>query len=119
MVLKKWKNKLSSMSYKYWAVAGHPSQEEHRIIRQEYSTAIMKAKQEHWAAFLEGVSFGDVWTANRYISGEESDGGKMRIPTFSLYSASPAVLPEVALTNEEKSHMLAKLMFLASPMTVK
>ena len=39
-VLKKWKNKLSSTSYKYRAMTDHPSHEEHRKIWREYSDAI-------------------------------------------------------------------------------
>src|SRR6266481_5069556 len=56
-----------------------------------------------------------MWTANRYISGKVSDGGKTRILTLSLASPDPVVATVIASTNEEKSHMLAKLMFLLRP----
>ena len=85
-VLKKKKNKLSCTSYKYRAMLAHPSHEEHRKIRRKYGSAITKAKQEHWTAFLEGLSYAGVWTANRYILGDASDGGKMCIPTLTLRS---------------------------------
>ena len=61
---------------------------------------------------------GDVWTANWYISGNASDSGKTRIPTLML--ASPpglGLLDAEAATNEDKSAMLAKLMFPACPST--
>ena len=113
--LKGKKNKLSNMSYKYRALPSHPVHEEHRAIRRLYSEAITTAKREHWASFLEGLSYGEVWTANRYISNEVTDGSKTRIPTLTLQSADPSVPPVVASTNEEKSVMLAGLMFPAKP----
>ena len=64
------------MLYKYRVMLAHPSHEEHRKIWWQYGSAIMKAKQEHWMAFLEGLSYAGVWTANRDISGKASDGGK-------------------------------------------
>jgi len=101
-VLKKNKNKLSSTSYKYRALTDHPSHEEHRQARREYSGAIMKAKQEHWAAYLEGLSYADVWPANWYISGDGSDGGKTRIPTLTLHPAMEGGQPVVATTTKRR-----------------
>ena len=62
--LKRRKNKLSNASYKYHALPDHPVHEEHRAIRRSYSEAITTAKQEHWTSFLEGLSYGEVWTVN-------------------------------------------------------
>ena len=53
--------------------------------------------------------------ANRYISGENTDGGKTHIPTLTQQSSDPTLPPMVASTNEEKSLMLAKLMFPPRP----
>src|SRR6266481_3053627 len=58
VMLKRVKNKLSSMSYKYRALIDHLSHEEHRKIRSQYSKAINEAKKEHWESFLEGLSYG-------------------------------------------------------------
>ena len=80
-------------------------------IQQEYGSAITKAKQEHWMAFLEGLSYAGVWTANRYISGDTSDGGKTHIPRLTLHLNDPLVASTVSTTNKEKSTMLMKLMF--------
>ena len=71
----------------------------------------MEAKQDHWTTFLEGLSYSEVWTANHYISGKNTDGGKTRIPTLTQQSSDPALPPTVASTNEQKSLMLVKLMF--------
>ena len=109
--LKKKKNKLRSLSYKFRALADHPSHKEHRRIWRDYSSAITKAKQEHWASFLEGLSFTDVWTANRYISGDGSDGGKTRILMLTLQPSNTEEVPTVASANKDKSAMLMSLMF--------
>ena len=63
----------------------------------------------------QGLSYGEVWTANRYISSDSTDGGKTRIPTLMLKSVDPTVPVLVASINEEKSQMLSKLMFLPRP----
>ena len=77
--------------------------------------AILKVKKDHWDAFPEDMSYGEVWIANHYISGEASDGGKTCILTLTLQHSDPSLPPTVASTNEEKSCMLAKLMFPAGP----
>ena len=110
--MRKEKNKLSHLSYKYHAVLDHPVHEQHRAFRNHYGTEILSAKKEHWVAFLEGISFSNIWHANRYISAGGSDGGKTRIPTLKLYSLMDPTAPAAeATTNEEKSEMLASLMF--------
>ena len=43
--LKKAKNKLSGLAYKYRALPGHSIHGEHRVLQQKYSEAIMKAKR--------------------------------------------------------------------------
>ena len=96
-------------------MAGHPSHEDHRKIRREYGCEIERAKKDHWIAFLEGLSYVEVWTANQYILGDGSDGGKTHMPTLTLQPSDLAAEPEVATTNEEKSAMLMRLMFPVKP----
>src|ERR1700690_2653779 len=62
--LKKAKNKLSSTSYKFRAVPDHPSHEQHRAVRNQYGDAILKAKEQHWADFLEEAEERELWIAN-------------------------------------------------------
>jgi hypothetical protein len=62
--LKKKKNKLSSLLYKYRAIRDHPIHKEHRQIRNKYLEAILLTKQEHWNNFLEDISNSDIWIAN-------------------------------------------------------
>ena len=61
--LKKRKNRLSSLSYRYRALPDHPSHEEHRKARNCYSDEIWKAKQDHWNDFLEHAGTTDIWVA--------------------------------------------------------
>ena len=83
--LKKEKNKLSGLSYRYRAVSSHSSHEEHRRVQNIYHEEITNAKQEHWATFLEDMTYGEIWVANCYISSEGGNGGKTRIPTLYLH----------------------------------
>ena len=116
--LKKKKNKLNELSYRFRALLAHPSHEELWRASSEYSKAILEAKREHWVGFLERLSYGEVWIANRYISSSGSDGGKTRIPTLKLsLAADPLAPPMIASMNEEKSAMLARLMFPSKPAT--
>ena len=58
--LKKEKNKLSSLSYRYRVVTNHASHDEHRKVRNCYSKEIVNAKREHWDAFLADMSYGEI-----------------------------------------------------------
>ena len=115
-VLKKKKKKLSNTSYKLCAIPDHPIHEEHWKVRNHYGNKIQAVKRAHWADFLEHMSNRDIWTVNYYISGDTNDGSKTRIPTLSF---TPLVgsnaMAEEAASNEDKSAMLAKLMFPACP----
>jgi hypothetical protein len=109
--LKKRKNKLSSISYKNCAIQDHHSHEEHRQIWNKYGNKIQKAKKEHWNNFLEEILNGDIWIASRYISSSGGDGGKTRIPTLTTARPGMQDPQKEAVTNEEKSKILASIMF--------
>src|SRR6266481_3081946 len=109
-MLKRQKNQLSNASYKYHTISDHPTHEEHRKVRNLYANEIHLAKKAHWVDFLEGMAGGDIWIANRYISGEAKDGGKTRIPTLKLSPPAGSDAPTVEVaSNEDKSTMLARL----------
>jgi len=117
-MLKRQKNQLSNASYKYHTISDHPTHEEHRKVRNLYANEIHSAKKAHWADFLEGMAGGDIWIANRYISGKAKDGGKTRIPTLKLSPPAGSDAPTVEVaSNEDKSTMLARLVFPACPST--
>ena len=110
--LKRSKNKLSNLSYRYQASPDHASHEDHRKIHNLYGEEIWKAKQEHWHEFLKHAASRDIWTANCYISSPSTNGGMSRIPTLLLGQVDnpPGACPEAA-TNEEKSQAFVHVMF--------
>ena len=80
--MKKQKEKLARKSYRKRAEDKNPIHEEFRQVRNLYSEAIWKAKDEHWVEWLENLDEGDIWMANRMMSGAATDGGRSRIPTL-------------------------------------
>ena len=114
-VAKRSKNRLSQLSYRYRALPDHPVHEEHRAMQHAYGEAIHKAKREHWTAFIEDLSYSDIWIANCYMSSDVGDGGKTRIPTLSLGPNTPGGSTRIASSNKEKSVMLASIMFPRKP----
>jgi len=41
---------------------------------------IEDAKRAHWEEFLSSLDEKTVWNTQKYVSGEPTDGGKVRIP---------------------------------------
>src|SRR3981189_178279 len=111
--LKKRKNKLSGISYKYRAVLDHPSHEQHKAVRNQYGDAIVKAKEQHWADFLEEAEERDLWIANKYISNLPGDRSKTQIPALKV--ESPGNHVTVVTSNEGKAELLSKQFFPPAP----
>jgi hypothetical protein len=111
--LKKRKNKLSGISYKYRAVPDHPSHEQHKAACNHYGDAIVKAKEQHWVDFLEEAEERDLWIANKYISNLPGDRSKSRIPTLKV--ESPGNHVTVVTSNEGKAELLSKQFFPPAP----
>jgi hypothetical protein len=109
------KNKLSSTSYKYHAIPDHPSHRQHKAIRNQYGNAIVKAKQQYWADFLEEAEECKLWIANKYISSPSGDGSKTRIP--SLKVKMPDSTTSMVTSNEGKAELLSKQFFPPLPAT--
>jgi hypothetical protein len=91
----------------------HTCHEELKATKNTYAEEIMSTKQQHWLKWLEDIEVNDLWTANRYISSEPSDGGKTHIPTLMLIG--PDNMVSKATTNNEKSRLLAKSFFPPPP----
>ena len=115
MALKKRLNKLNNESYKYRAIADHPTHNAHRDIRNKYGEAIKCAKTQHWQNFLETAQGPDIWTANWYISNPLGDSGRQRIPTLKVPQAN-GTSSEVT-TNEEKAAAFHQSFFPPKPTT--
>jgi len=101
-------------AYKYRNHLAHPSHEESRRLRNDYSELIKKTKWDFWMEWLEEVNAKSVWDANRFISAPESDGGWTRIPALKE-KVNGRTLWEVQ-DNAEKSRMLHATFFKDPPM---
>lgn len=104
---------LSKLTYQMQAVPLHPSHTELKTLKDKYATEITATKKQHWIDWLEDIKGNDLWTANKYISSEPRDGGKTCVPTLSIVHPD-STLGE-AITNDEKSQILAKSFFPLPP----
>jgi hypothetical protein len=71
-----------------------------------------RTKQQHWQDWLERAEDPDIWTAHRYTTAPTGNGGKSRIFVLKLTQDRQE---HIALTNEEKSNLLAKTFFPPKP----
>jgi hypothetical protein len=113
--MKKEVSKLSNISYKYRAIPDHVSHDEYRTARNKYAEEITKAKEQHWADYLEEVADHDLWTATKYLSEPTGDGGCSRIPTLKVVGENGQV--KEINTNEEKAKALSSSFFPEKPNT--
>jgi hypothetical protein len=111
--LKREKNRINNQSYIHRAITNHPSHQEHCRISAKYGEAIKKAKAQHWADYLEDLSDGMLWSANKYLTNPATDSGKSRIPTLKYISVDG--MEQMAETNEDKSTTLATAFFPPKP----
>ena len=73
---------LARKSYTYKHQPSHPCHDEYRTERNSYSNLIKEQRRNHWISWLEKIGDQDLWTANRFITGPPSDGGKTRVPAL-------------------------------------
>src|SRR6266481_5199377 len=106
-------NQLGSQSYRYRALADHPSHRVHKQAWGRYSEAIKWAKEQHWRNFLEGIVGKELWMAHKYISRPTGDGGKSRIPTLKVDNGN-GTSRDVS-TNDEKGGVFGRLFFPPRP----
>ena len=111
--LRKKLNRLRAKSYRYRALTSHFSHREFRKLSNEYDETVIKAKQQHWTDYLEDMSAGDIWTANRYLREPVGDGGVPRIPTIRVQG--PDRMERKISDNKEKVELFAKIFFPPPP----
>ena len=109
------KDKLSDESYRMRGLPDHPVHAEHRRVRNKLKEEISKAKQNHWMDYLEGLDKDSVYTANKYITTPIGDGGRTSIPALKSQNTQGDIIE--AVTNEEKSQLLARSFFPPPPDT--
>ena len=107
--LKKEMNWLGSQSYRYRALADHPSHGAHKQAWGRYSEAIKQAKEQHWHNFLEGITGKELWMAHKYVSCLIGDGGKAQIPMLKVNNGN-GTSRDIS-TNAEKGGVFGYLFF--------
>jgi ribonuclease HI/endonuclease/exonuclease/phosphatase family metal-dependent hydrolase len=108
--------RLRADSYRFRALANHPSHRELRTESNRYGEAIIQAKRGHWTSYLEEMTANEIWTANKYIKEPVGDGGNPRIPTLKVKNAAGA---EISISsNEEKAETFVKIFFPPPPPAV-
>ena len=109
----KEKDKLSEQSYRMRGLPDHPIHAEHRRVRNKLKEEIRKAKQSHWMDYLEGLDKNSIYTANKYVTTPIGDGGRTSIPVLKYQNPQGDIAE--AITNEEKSQLLARSFFPPPP----
>ena len=61
---KKDLNRLRAQSYRYRALADHPSYAELKAKNTQYGNAIIQAKRQHWINYLEEMTTAYGWLTN-------------------------------------------------------
>ena len=79
--------KLAWQAYQRRAHPQDPIHGVHKAKRNIYSSMIKHTKKAHWEGFLSLLDDKTMWVAHRYVSGEPTDGGRMRVPTLKVKQA--------------------------------
>jgi ribonuclease HI/endonuclease/exonuclease/phosphatase family metal-dependent hydrolase len=106
-------NRLRAASYRFRAIADHPSHEALRNGSSQYGEAIVQAKRQHWTNYLEEITAADIWTANKFIKEPVGDGGCPRIPTLK---AKNDLGDDISISNNnDKAKIFVKTFFPPPP----
>jgi ribonuclease HI len=111
--MRKELNRLRTESYHNRAIANHASHRNLRKKSKSYGKAIISAKRAHWTEYLEEMTAGDIWTANKYLSSPIGDGGLPRIPTIKARDDEGNILE--LNDNADKARVFAKTFFPPPP----
>ena len=101
-------NKLGRQASKCRGRPGDKIHDEYELAKKLYAKEIESNKRNHWRDWLEKAEDPDIWTANKYTSTSNAEGFNARIPTLKTKSGE---VETVAISNEDKSKVLAKTFF--------
>ena len=93
-----------------------PNHEVHKQAQQlarSYADEIEATRKEHWVDWLDNAEGKDIWTANKYVSGDPTDGGKTRIPTLNIKQQDGSF--KSASSNDDKSSAFCEAFFPPPP----
>ena len=110
--MRKELNRIRSDSYRFRALANHPSHRELKTKSNAYGKAIIQAKRNHWTNYLEEMAGNEIWTANKYLKEPVGDGGNPRIPTLKVKSA---IGRETLINNNEEKAKIFETTFFPPP----
>ena len=105
--------RLVQQAHKRREDASHPIHYAHKTKINSYGEMIKCPKRRHWENFLETIDDKMVWTAHWYMSGEPTDGRKVRVPTLKARHADGRAWE--AESNADKSRVLQETFFLKPP----
>ena len=111
--LKKAKNRLSNLSYKFRGIPEAPVHAQHKEATKELCRRIDVVKKAHWTNWLKEATAKDIYITNKYITSPPSDYTNTRVP--SLKSPNLARPNYSANTNLEKADELASVFFPLPP----
>jgi len=110
--LRRQADKLGRKASKLSHLPYHHLHAEHTAAVRIYHTTLEYTKKQHWRDWLEKAEDPDIWTVNKLINSQASDGGKSRIPILTHKTGNSETK---AMTNDEKSKALAKSFFPIKP----
>ena len=113
--VRKEKNRLTRELYKWRDLLDHHVHTEHRQATRDYAKLIERSKKLHWETWLTNVADKDLWLANKYTTDPPTDGGKSRMLTLKAEQENGSI--RQAVSNEDKSNILAKALFPPPPDT--
>ncbi|KAJ3518307.1 hypothetical protein NMY22_g13741 [Coprinellus aureogranulatus] len=109
------KKELISNSQKYRAIHDHPAHEVLRRHMNEYATAIVNAKKEHWESFLNEADTEALWIASKYLTCPVGDGYQACMPPLKQTNNGNET---IHCTNEQKAKVLSECFFPHKPTAV-
>ena len=110
--LRRQADKLGRKASKLSHLPYHHVHAEHASAAKSYRDTLETTKKQHWRDWLERAEDPDIWTVNKLITSQPSDGGKSRIPALTYKMENTE---KKATTNVEKSKALAKSFFPTKP----
>jgi hypothetical protein len=84
----------------------------HKDTDKLYHRSVKSTKLHHWRDWLERAEDPDIWTVQKLLAAPATDGSSARIPALK-YTVGET--HQIAASNDEKGHVLAKSFFPAKP----
>jgi hypothetical protein len=107
--MRKELNQLRKISLHHRAVTNCTAHHEMRDLSNRYRDAVLLAKRQHWANYLEDMDTMDIWVANKYLREPAGDGGSPRIPTLKTTNANGQ--PTEINDNQDKANTFTVTFF--------